>query len=42
MQYRAGNSISGEAIMGPYSPGGFMIRRNFGDQRDGGFIFNGY
>jgi len=42
LEYRAGNSVAGEAILGPYSPGGFMIHRNAGDGREGSFFFSGY
>ena len=31
MQYRTGNSISGKAILGPYSPASDYITRNYSD-----------
>jgi hypothetical protein len=39
MEYRAGNSIAGQAILGPYSPGSDNVsRNNYGTHRAGGFF----
>lgn len=39
LEYRAGNSIGGQAILGPYSPGSDYIARNyFGGHRTGGYF----
>jgi hypothetical protein len=39
LEYRAGNSIGGQAILGPYSPGSDYISRNyFGGHRAGGYF----
>lgn len=38
MEYRAGNSIAGVVILGPYSPGSDLISRNHTTHRDGGFL----
>jgi hypothetical protein len=39
MNYRAGSSIAGAAILGPYSPGSDNISRNdYGSHRSGGFF----
>jgi len=38
LEYRAGNSIAGKAIVGPYSPGSELISRNYSDGRAGGFF----
>lgn len=40
MEYRAGNSIAGVAILGPYSPGSDLISRNYPGHREGGFLNN--
>jgi hypothetical protein len=41
LDYRAGNSIGGHAILGPYSPGSDYITRNYSafDQRGGYFNY---
>ena len=36
LDYRAGNSIAGQAILGPYSPGSDMVSRQYMDR--GGFL----
>lgn len=39
LEYRAGNSVAGQAILGPYSPGSDKISRaNYGGHRAGGFF----
>ena len=38
--YRAGHSIAGQAILGPYGPGSASISRNHTDHRAGGFLNN--
>ena len=39
LDYRAGNSVVGQSILGPYSPGSDMIRRNsYSDNRSGGYF----
>ena len=35
LDYRAGNSVAGQAILGPYSPGGDLVSRQTLDHRDG-------
>jgi hypothetical protein len=41
MDYRAGSSIAGQAILGPYSPGSDNVsRNNSGSHRGGGGYFN--
>lgn len=41
MDYRAGSSIAGQAILGPYSPGSDLIsRNNFGGHRGTGGYFD--
>lgn len=42
LQYRAGNSIAGTSILGPYSPGSYLIQRNFSDQRSDGYFNNSF
>lgn len=37
LDYRLGNSIAGQAILGPYSPGGDLISRRHTDNRGGYF-----
>lgn len=37
LNYRAGSSIAGQAILGPYSPGGHMISSR-SDHRSGGYF----
>jgi len=37
LDYRAGNSIAGQAILGPYSPASEMISRRNMDHRNGSF-----
>tara|TARA_Y100000004_G_scaffold192498_1_gene253165 strand:- start:2960 stop:3463 length:504 start_codon:yes stop_codon:yes gene_type:complete len=39
IDYRAGNSVSGQSILGPYSPGSDHIRRgSYSDGRSGGYF----
>ena len=38
LEYRAGNSIAGQAILGPYSPGSDLISRNHMGHRAGGYF----
>jgi hypothetical protein len=39
LDYRAGNSVSGQSILGPYSPGSNYIRRGmYSDNRSGGYF----
>jgi len=38
LQYRAGNSLGGAAILGPYSPGSFGV--HYDDHRNGGYFSN--
>lgn len=38
LDYRAGSSIAGHAILGPYAPGGDLITRNNTDHRSGGYF----
>ncbi len=38
LEYRAGNSIAGHAIIGPYSPGSDSVSNNRLDHRSGGFF----
>jgi hypothetical protein len=39
LDYRAGNGLAGQAILGPYSPGSDLIsRNNYGGHRAGGFF----
>src|SRR6056300_809045 len=39
LEYRAGNSVAGQAILGPYSPGSETLQRNYGpDYRSGGYF----
>jgi hypothetical protein len=39
LDYRAGNSVSGQSILGPYSPGSDYIRRGmYSDNRSGGYF----
>tara|TARA_R110000751_G_scaffold90926_1_gene178316 strand:- start:1402 stop:1896 length:495 start_codon:yes stop_codon:yes gene_type:complete len=38
LNYKTGNSIGGQAILGPYSPGSDYIARNHG-HRSGGYLF---
>lgn len=40
LEYRAGGSIAGQAILGPYSPGSYLISRNYIDHRSGGFFYS--
>jgi hypothetical protein len=40
LEYRAGNSVAGQAILGPYSPGSDSISRNYTDHRAGGYLNN--
>jgi len=39
IDYRAGNSVSGQSILGPYSPGSDYVRRGmYSDGRSGGYF----
>lgn len=39
LDYRAGNSVSGQSILGPYSPGSDYVRRGmYSDNRSGGYF----
>lgn len=38
LEYKAGNSIAGQAILGPYSPGSDLINRNNSNHRSGGYF----
>lgn len=38
LEYRAGNSVAGHAILGPYSPGSDVVSRNYSDYRSGGYF----
>ena len=39
IDYRAGNSVSGQSILGPYSPGSHHVRRgSYSDGRSGGYF----
>lgn len=38
LEYKAGNSIAGQAILGPYAPGSDLINRNNSDHRSGGYF----
>lgn len=38
LEYRAGSSVAGHAILGPYSPGSDLINRNNSDHRSGGYF----
>lgn len=39
LEYRAGNSVAGQAILGPYSPGSDKVSRsNYGTHRAGGYF----
>lgn len=38
LEYRAGSSIAGQAILGPYSPGSDLISRNNMGHRSGGYF----
>ena len=38
LEYRAGSSVSGHAILGPYAPGADGITRNNTDHRSGGYF----
>ena len=37
LDYRAGSSIAGQAILGPYSPGSDLVSRRYMDNRGGYF-----
>jgi hypothetical protein len=40
LDYRAGNSVGGQAILGPYSPGSdYISRNNHGGHRAGGYFY---
>ena len=38
LEYRAGNSVVGQSILGPYSPGSDIVNRNYSDHRYGGYF----
>jgi len=39
LEYRAGNSVAGQSILGPYSPGSDMVNRGTAtDHRSGGYF----
>jgi len=38
LEYRAGNSIAGQVVLSPYSPGSDLISRNYSSHRDGGYF----
>ena len=38
LEYRAGNSVTGQSILGPYSPGSDVVSRNYSDYRSGGYF----
>lgn len=38
LEYRAGSSVAGHAILGPYAPGADGITRNNTDHRSGGYF----
>ena len=38
LEYRAGNGIVGQSILGPYSPASDSVARNYSDHRSGGFF----
>jgi len=38
LEYRAGNSVAGVAILGPYSPGSDAVSNNLIDHRSGGYL----
>lgn len=41
LEYKAGNSVNGQSILGPYSPGSDYIRRGmYSDNRSGGYFNN--
>ena len=41
LEYRAGNSAAGQAILGPYAPGSDLLSgRNYVDHRAGGYLGN--
>ena len=44
LEYKAtggvGGTNAGEAILGPYSPGSFLISRNYMDHRGGGYFYS--
>jgi hypothetical protein len=40
LEYRAGSSVAGQAILGPYSAGSDLVSRNYTDHRAGGFLNN--
>ncbi len=39
LNYRAGNSIAGKAILGPYSPGSTAVGRSYSGDHRGGYLF---
>jgi len=40
VEYRAGNSVSGQSILGPYSPGSDLVNRGgHTDHRSGGYFY---
>ena len=38
LEYRAGSSVAGQSILGPYSPGSDLVNRNYSDHRSGGYF----
>ena len=38
LEYRAGNRVTGQSILGPYSPGSDVVSRNYSDYRSGGYF----
>ena len=40
LDYRAGNSLAGHAILGPYSPGSDFVKRTYSDYDHRGGYFN--
>ena len=38
LDYRAGSSVAGQSILGPYSPGADIVSRNYSDHRSGGYF----
>ena len=39
VEYRAGNSVTGQSILGPYSPASHLVGRNRSDHRSGGYFY---
>ena len=38
LEYRAGSSVAGQSILGPYSPGADIASRSYSDHRSGGYF----